>query len=117
MNKRIKGKQFETYATDYLVKKGYKILDRNFNCSFGEIDIIAKKDSIICFIEVKARSKKDFGSALEAITYSKQKRMIKVAQYYCIKNNLSEIPIRFEAIGIDLSSTPPMVEHIENIFL
>jgi len=116
MNKRYLGKHFEEYATNYLKEKGYKILDRNFNCSYGEIDIIAKKDNILCFIEVKARSKKDFGSPLEAITINKQKRMVKVAQYYCLKNNLKETPLRFEAIGIDLSFNPPRIEHIMNIF-
>jgi putative endonuclease len=116
MNTRCIGKNFEEYAANYLIEKGYKIIDRNFKCTYGEIDIIAKKDNVLCFIEVKARSKKDFGSPLEAVTINKQKRMVNVAQYYCFKNKLKETPLRFEAIGIDLSLNPPRIEHIMNIF-
>lgn len=116
MNKRLKGKLFEDLAVEYLVKKGYKVVERNFHCSFGEIDIIAKKDEVLCFIEVKARSSKNFGSSLESITVYKQKKIMKVAEFYMMKNKIYDKPLRFEAIGVDISNDPPLIEHIENIF-
>lgn len=117
MNKRTFGKFYEDLAVDFFKNKGYKIITRNFNSSFGEIDIIAEKNGVLCFIEVKARSKKDFGSPLEAITPSKQKRMIKIAEYYCMKNKIINKPLRFEALGIELIGDKPYFDHVENILL
>ncbi|MCX7769919.1 MAG: YraN family protein [Proteobacteria bacterium] len=115
MNKRAHGKFFEDLAVDFLKNKGYKIIQRNFNCSFGEIDIIAEKNSILCFIEVKARTKDIFGTPLSAITLQKQKRMIRVAEFYCMKNKIADKPIRFEAIGIEVINNKPVFDHVENI--
>lgn len=115
MNKRTCGKFYEDIAVDFLIGKGYTILQRNFNCSFGEVDIIAEKKGVICFVEVKARTRRDFGSPLEAITPAKQKRMIKTAEYYCMKNKIVNKPIRFEAVGIELKEGKPYFDHVENI--
>lgn len=115
MNKRAYGKFYEDIAVDFLKGKGYKILQRNFNCSFGEVDIIAEKNDTLCFIEVKARTKDIYGSPLEAITITKQRRMIKIAEYYCMKNKIINKPIRFEAIGIELIDGNPNFDHVENI--
>lgn len=117
MNKRSFGKECEALASTFLTKKGYEILERNFSCSFGEIDIIAKDGKTICFIEVKARRSGNFGKPLESVHVFKQNKMIKVAQYYFLKNKLIDVPVRFEAIGIDLSVEPPKIEHVENIFV
>lgn len=117
MNKRTWGKFFEDLAIDFLEKKGYKIVCRNFACSFGEVDIIAEKNGILCFIEVKARSKRLYGTALEAITPSKQRKIVKVAEYYCMKNKIINRPLRFEALGIELLNNEPSFDHVENILI
>ncbi len=116
MNKRKYGKFFEDLAIDFLKKRGYKIICRNFTCSFGEIDIIAEKNDVLCFIEVKARSKRLYGTPLEAITPIKQRKIIKVAEYYCMKHKIKDKPLRFEAIGIELSDNVPKFDHVESIF-
>ena len=67
MNKRIIGGYKEDIATEYLIEHGYTIIDRNFSCKSGEIDIVAKDKEYLCFIEVKYRENNKYGDALEAI--------------------------------------------------
>ena len=102
VNKRQTGASYEIKAEEYLIKKGYKILERNFRNRSGEIDIIAKDGEYFCFVEVKYRTTNDFGSPLEAVDYRKQNQIRKVALYYLMKNKLSEwIPCRFDVIGFE----------------
>ncbi len=116
MNKRQKGKEGELIAADYLRKKGFKIIETNFTCRIGEIDIIAKKGDTVCFIEVKLRKSKSFGSPFEAIDWRKREKIFKTAQYYCLVNKIIDKQLRFDAIGINLSEGVPEIEHLENIF-
>ena len=71
-NKRVTGADNEQRATEYLIDNGYSILERNFRNKTGEIDIIAKKDNYIVFVEVKYRSNNKYGYAVEAVNYKKQ---------------------------------------------
>ncbi len=72
----------EEKACGYLIKKGYNIIDRNFRKGYGEIDIIATKDNILIFVEVKTRTTSLFGGAKEAISYLKLKKLTRTAQFY-----------------------------------
>lgn len=115
LNKRIIGSKYENLAMEFLVDKGYKILDRNFRCRLGEIDIIAQSlsDKTIIFCEVKYRKTDFYGNSLEAVNYKKRNTIRKVAGYYLIKRfNSTEIPCRFDVIGIDNCT----ITHIENAF-
>lgn len=86
-NKSI-GFYVEDLSVAFLEKEGYSILEKNFNCSSGEIDIIAIRDEIISFIEVKSRFSNSFGNPKESVTCSKQRRIINAAKYYLhIKNS------------------------------
>lgn len=108
----------EKISTDYLRINGHKILDKNFKCRKGEIDIISIKDSLIVFTEVKSRFFISFGKPREAITYTKQLNIINSAKYYIFKNNLYNYNIRFDVIEIilDLNSTKYNLNHIEDAF-
>lgn len=113
VNKRQTGTSYEIKAEEYLLKKGYKILERNFRNRSGEIDIIAKDGEYFCFVEVKYRTTNDFGNPLEAVDYRKQNQIRKVAMYYLMKNKLSEwTPCRFDVIGFEGEK----MTHIENAF-
>ncbi|MCL6096679.1 MAG: YraN family protein [Patescibacteria group bacterium] len=107
----------EEIATNYLKNKGYKIIERNFRKGYGEIDIIAIKDNILIFVEVKTRTTALFGGALESIAYHKIKSLIKTAQFYKILHPKLPEAMRIDAILIDLSSNNQVsnIEHIENI--
>lgn len=112
------GKLGEDYACEFLIKKGYKIIDRNYHSRFGEIDIIAVNNDFIVFTEVKTREKNYSVSPLEAVTIGKRKKIIKTALLYLQKNETSRQP-RFDVIGITSETDFFKVislEHIENAF-
>ena len=123
---QIIGKLGEDIATKYLESKGYKILERNFNCKQGEIDIIAEEDNaIICdkedtkklvFVEVKTRKSISFGTPAEAVNENKQKHMKGASKYYLYSNNLQDREIRFDVIEIFLTKTRYKLNHILQIF-
>lgn len=101
MNKRIIGGYKEDIATEYLIEHGYKIIDRNFSCKSGEIDIVAKDKEYLCFIEVKYRENNKYGDALEAINYKKQQKLFKCANIYITANKLVEnLNYRFDVVAI-----------------
>jgi putative endonuclease len=98
-NKRSIGKEFEQKAVEYLMFQGYKIVMTNFQCRTGEIDIIAKKDNYLIFIEVKYRTNSVNGMPHEAIDLRKMKKISKTARYYMLINNISmETPCRFDVV-------------------
>ena len=115
MQKNIYGKTSEIIAANFLKKKGYKILAMNYKNKIGEIDIIAKDQKCIVFVEVKARSSKAFGHPLEAINNEKQLKIRRVAELYLITKHLTDNPCRFDAISI-LGTEDYEIEHIENAF-
>lgn len=100
-NKRSVGSQFELMAVEYLAKKGYEILERNFNCRTGEIDIIARDQEYLVFIEVKYRTNTSKGLPQEAIDLRKMKKITHTAEYYMLKEHIPlDTPCRFDAVII-----------------
>lgn len=79
---QILGRLGEELAAGYLQQEGYEILCRNYRCSFGEIDVIARKDGIICFVEVKTRSTDRYGQPAEAVNREKQRRIRLTAAFF-----------------------------------
>lgn len=102
MNKRKLGAEVELKIRDYLVQHGFEILEMNYRCRQGEVDIIAKEDSYYVFVEVKYRSpSKRYGTPQEAVGFAKQKRICQTAQYYLYSRGLSEFtPVRFDVAGV-----------------
>lgn len=90
----------ESLATEYLSEKGYKVLERNFSCRIGEVDIIAMQEDTVAFIEVKTRSSEKFGLPSEAVSLTKQNRIVKTALYYMQRNRLLDYMCRFDVIEI-----------------
>lgn len=111
MNKREKGRIFEKIAEDYLKSKGFDILYRNYRTREGEIDIIAKKDNLIIFVEVRGKTSDNFGLSEESITLPKTKKILETAKHFIVKNLLFDCDFRFDLIAINRNQ----VEHIENI--
>lgn len=81
-NKRAVGTQYEQIAADYLIKEGFQILERNFRCRQGEIDLIAREGEWLVFLEVKYRKTAALGEPAEAIDRRKQERIYRAAEYY-----------------------------------
>ena len=92
----------EARACDYLRSRGYAILARNFRTRFGEVDIVARKDGVTVFVEVKEREGDSHGGALDAVTRGKRRRVIRAATAYAAAHGLMETPLRFDVIAIDI---------------
>ncbi len=107
----------EDLATKFLKKKGYKIIERNFRKGYGEIDIIAVKDKVLIFVEVKTAKSNFLNSPLENIHYHKLKSLVKTAEFYKLLNPKLPEQMRMDAISVvlDWSGNPSSIEHIENI--
>ncbi|MBR5337262.1 MAG: YraN family protein [Lachnospiraceae bacterium] len=100
-------------AVNELKRKGYEILERNYRLHRSEIDIIASKDGVIVFVEVKYRINNAKGEPYEAVDYYKQKAISRVAEHYlAVKVHSIEVPCRFDVISI----LDDRLEHIENAF-
>lgn len=110
-----KGKYGESLAKDFLIDKGYKILELNYTTKLGEIDIIALDKNIISFIEVKTRSNRNFGYAYEAVNYKKQRKIINTSTVYVKHKNIKNIQFRYDIIEIYLEKNID-INHIENAF-
>ena len=111
LRKKILGRQGELLAVHYLKKHGYKIVMQNYKTPFGEADIVAEKDGVTSFVEVKTRSSDKFGRAAEAITPDKQRRYRQIAAYYCATLH-TEVAVRFDVASID----DGRLEYFENAF-
>ena len=111
-----RGRTGEEAAVSYLESHGYHIVERNFNCPWGEIDIIARRPDVLAFIEVKARRHDRLGTGFESITRRKQQRLVLAAQDYLRQHGLQEQPWRIDAIAVRLDSqgAAGSLEHLEN---
>lgn len=114
-SKQELGKKGEEIACIYLEEKGYKIIEKNFFCKLGEIDIIAKKEKTIIFIEVKTRKNNSFGNPAEAVNKRKQIHMYNVAIYYMLIKRLKNVHVRFDAIEIMRERGDFKINHIKQI--
>lgn len=116
--KQIIGKLGEDLAYQYLQKNNYKIIERNFTCRQGEIDIVAKdnKKKELVLIEVKTRTNFKYGNPCEAVNKQKKKHIYYAGQYYIYKNRIKNIPIRLDVIEIYIKNGTYHLNHIENAF-
>lgn len=119
MNNRELGRIGENVAVRYIISRGIKPLARNYRVSrMGEIDIIAQDGDTLCFIEVKARRGDRYGTPAEAVSPIKRNTIIKVAQVYASRNEIHDMPLRFDVIEVYLEgdSSIKSVKHIKNAF-
>ena len=117
MNKRTIGDTKELLACNYLSENGAFILNRNFRCRFGEVDIIAKDGKYLCFIEVKFRTDERFGAPQEAVDLKKQKHICKVSKFYLYSKYKSlDIPIRYDVVAISQKDNIFTFKWIKNAF-
>lgn len=109
------GKKGEQLAVDFLLKNNYEIVERNYRFDKAEVDIIAKKDSILAIVEVKTRSTADFGNPQDFVKPKQIQRLVKAVDEYVTVNGL-EVEVRFDIIAIVKEATRFNIEHLENAF-
>lgn len=105
----------ENKAVEYLDKKGYRIIRRNYRCRQGEIDIIAIDDNALCFIEVKTRSSLRHGLPCEAVSYGKLTHIRHVAGVYMSRYRHDVCDVRIEVVEVLYRKGHFYVRHIKNI--
>jgi putative endonuclease len=110
------GKKGEDLAVAHLEKLKYRILARNYQCSVGEMDIIARDKDTLVFVEVKTRATKDFGGPAAAVNGRKQRQLSKVALSYLNQKKLRDVPARFDVVAVEFIPPSPRIEVIRNAF-
>ncbi len=109
------GKIGEELAVDFLIEKGYDILETNWTFQKAEVDVIALKDNILAVVEVKTRSSVDYGSPQDFVKPKKIKLLVKAVNEYVITNNL-DVEVRFDIIAIQAKHKQFEIEHLEEAF-
>lgn len=113
MDRRGFGFLAEDAAARWLESNGYRIRERNFHCPYGEIDIVAEKDELVCFVEVRARS---WGDPAETVSPPKQRRVVRAALQYLLSQRLNDVGIRFDVITVVGRGRDAEIEHIADAF-
>lgn len=110
------GRRGEQLAAERLAALGYQIVERNFRCPAGEIDLVARRDDTWVFVEVRTRRGERFGTPEESITPRKRSHLIASAQHYLQAHQLEAVPWRIDAVAVGLSPRGELlrVEVIEN---
>lgn len=112
-NNRQKGSRYEECAAAYLTDQGMTVLERNYRCRLGEIDIIARDGSYLCFVEVKYRRGKCTGYPVEAVGAAKQRKIFQVAGVYLKQHHIPmNTPCRFDVVAVMGKD----ISHIQNAF-
>lgn len=94
------GAEAERRAAEYLAQRGLKLVESNFHCRGGEIDLIMRDGAALVFVEVRARALSKFGGAAESITATKQARIVLAARHFLARHG-ADVPCRFDALLID----------------
>lgn len=116
MEKKELGKKGEEIALQFLKKKGYRILQKNYVCKLGEIDLIAQEKDTLTFVEVKTRRSTTFGPPQMAVDQKKQEQLSKAALHFLKERRLEEAKARFDVVAILLSPQGAEIELIRNAF-
>ncbi|MBQ4818958.1 YraN family protein [Aquimarina sp. MMG016] len=109
------GKEGEKLATDFLLKLGYEVLEKNYRYLKSEIDIIAQKEGTVIVVEVKTRSTPDFGNPQDFVKPKQIQSLVKAIDHYVTENDL-DVEVRFDIIAIIKNKLGTRIEHLEDAF-
>ncbi len=115
-NRRILGEWGESVAANYLQNRGYKILERNWRCARGEIDLIVNAGDVLAFVEVKTRKSRAMGTPEEGLTAKKSLKLIELAQTYMLEKNI-DVDWRIDMVAVECDADGTLIrcDHLENI--
>jgi len=113
------GRWGETVAAHHLEAKGYQILDRNWRCRQGEIDLVAQVGETLVFVEVKTRRGLDLGTPEEGLTRRKSQKLLQLGQMYVAERGLNDVAWRIDLVAVELDKSGKLLrcEHIPNAVL
>jgi len=108
----VRGERSEYLACNYLLNQGLRLVEKNFQCKYGELDLIMKDNETLVIVEVRFRKSNKYGSAAESISKKKQSRIIATTQYYLSSNKIDSL-VRFDALAM---SSDTDINWIKNAF-
>ena len=111
-----RGKPGEDLACEHLVRRGLRILARNYRCRAGEIDVVADDRGTVVFVEVKERGGNSHGTAVEAVTPEKRRRILRAARAFAAQHGRTDASYRFDVVSIDWGPDGPRVRHDAGAF-
>jgi putative endonuclease len=114
--RRELGRRGEEVAAEFVRGLGYRLIERNFRCRAGEVDLVALDDDTVVFVEVRSRSGVRLGTPLESVDGRKQAQVARVARYFLAAHGWHERTVRFDVVGIRFDAEPPAVEHVRAAF-
>jgi len=111
------GQASERLAEQFLVAKGYRIVERNLRTALGELDLVAEDGDVLVFVEVKGRTSEAYGGALAAVDARKQAKLVKLASQYLAQRHLSQKSCRFDVVLVQgQPGHQGQIEHLQNAF-
>ena len=116
MNRLERGRAAEELAMEHFCRAGYAVVARNFRTRYGEIDLIVERREALVFVEVRSRSRSDFGTGLESVDLRKQRRIARVAAAFLARHRLEDRAVRFDVVGVEWQDGGPVLDHVENAF-
>ena len=116
INRQAEGRRGEDAAVDYLAKKGYRIVERNFRFGRGEIDIVAEDGDTLVFVEVKARRTDTYGAPEDAVSMHKRRQLRRVAEGYLFKHGIEDKACRFDVVSVRRRGEETEIGHLVDAF-
>ncbi|WP_428356653.1 YraN family protein [Methyloprofundus sp.] len=110
MNSIQRGRQYEDLALEYLIAQGLKLVERNYNCKWGELDLLMHEQDALVIVEVRYRKNAHYGSALESVTANKQARIVAATKHYIMTHKINQ-PIRFDVLAITGDLQPDWIKN------
>lgn len=110
------GKKGEDLALTRLQSLGYRILERNYRCPLGEVDLVAEDEDCLVFVEIKTRLGVSTGEAKEAVTHRKQRQITRTALYYLKTRAIADTRVRFDVVAVNLNGVHKQIEVIRDAF-
>ena len=110
MSTRSDGNAAERQVADFLADRGYTILERNYTCRLGEVDLIAEDRGVLCFVEVRSRTSSRYGEALETITATKRRRISLTAHHYLVTRRIEGRACRFDVVTLQSGGPPELLQ-------
>ncbi len=113
---RQRGREAEALAEAWLVSRGFEVLARNHATRRGEVDLVCREGTVLCFVEVRSRSRSDFGTPAETVTRAKARRVVAAATDWALRHGGLEQEIRFDVVSVFTGPGAPAPELIRGAF-
>ncbi len=113
---RQRGREAEALAEAWLVRHGFEVLARNHATRRGEVDLVCREGTVVCFVEVRSRSRRDLGTPAESVTRAKARRVVAAATHWALRHGGLEQEMRFDVVSVLTGPGAPVVELIRGAF-